>query len=76
MIEAEIQLRTSKLLALVARHEGWEITEETAREYVLLEAKVDRSEAEEKRKREIITHCTGNKCECKTCQHGHTGKDD
>lgn len=76
MTEAEIQLRTGKLLALVARHEGWKMTEETAREYVLLEAKVDRSEAEEKRKREIITHCTGNKCGCKGCQHNHIEQKD
>lgn len=68
MTEGETQLRVTKLKALIARN-GWAISDDDAQEYVLLEAKTDRTEAESVRKKEIIQHTTGRtECTCPHCQ--------
>lgn len=67
MTEEEIQSRINKLKSFVSRN-GWTITDDDAREYVILEAKSGRTEAESARKREIMLHSMG-RTEC-TCQRG------
>lgn len=73
MTEDEINQRAAKLLALVAMN-NWTITEAAAREYVVLEAKQDKTEAELKRKRAIIAHATGKVCTCGSCTGDSTGR--
>jgi len=68
MTEEMIESRISKLKALVARN-NWAITDEAAREYVILEAKPSPTQAETDRKRKIIRQATGRgKCSCPHCR--------
>ena len=72
MTEDEIQKRMDKLLAMATRNK-WTLAEADAREYVVLEGKSDRTEAESARKREIMLHAMGRtECTCGHC-HGHAG---
>lgn len=74
MTEEEIQKRMNKLLAMAARN-GWTLTEADAGEYVVLEAKADRTEAESTRKHEIMLHAMGRReCTCGHC-HAHAGQE-
>lgn len=74
MTEEEIQKRMNKLLAMATRN-NWTLTEADAGEYVVLEAKADRTEAESARKREIMLRAMGRKeCTCGHC-HGHAGEE-
>lgn len=74
MTEDEIQLRINKLKAFVTRN-GWTITDDDAREYVILEAKTGRTDSESARKREIMLHAMGREnCTCPHCQN-QTGEE-
>lgn len=74
MTEEMIDLRINKLKAFVARN-NWTISDEDAREYVVLEANTSRTAAENARKREIMLRSMGRKeCSCSHCQGHKTGE--